>query len=42
MSMDTKESTVMYVVVSEWLGRGLQIRLCEFKSHPRLKENRCR
>ena len=26
------------VVVSEWLGRGLQIRLCEFKSHPRLNK----
>ena len=31
-----------YVVVSEWLGSGLQTRVCEFKSHPRLKENRCR
>ena len=25
------------VVVSEWLGSGLQTRVCEFKSHPRLK-----
>ncbi len=24
------------VVVSEWLGGGLQTRSCEFKSHPRL------
>ena len=31
-----------YVVVSEWLGSGLQTRSCEFESHPRLKENRCR
>ena len=30
------------VVVSEWLGSGLQTRSCEFESHPRLKENRCR
>ena len=26
------------VVVSEWLGSGLQTRVCEFKSHPRLRE----
>ena len=25
-----------YVVVSEWLGNGLQTRVCEFESHPRL------
>ena len=25
-----------YVVVSEWLGNGLQTRVCEFDSHPRL------
>ena len=30
------------VVVSEWLGSGLQPRVCEFESHSRLKENRCR
>ena len=37
MSMDTKESTVIYVVVAEWLGNGLQTRLSEFDSHPPLK-----
>ena len=37
MSMDTKESTVIYVVVAEWLGNGLQTRLSEFDSHPRLE-----
>ena len=27
-----------YVVVTEEIGGGLQIRLCECESHPRLKE----
>ena len=38
MSMDTKESTEIYVVMSEWLGSGLQTRSCEFESHPPLKK----
>ena len=30
------------VVVTEEIGSGLQTRVCECESHPRLKENRCR
>ena len=30
------------VVVTEEIGSGLQTRVCECESHPRLKDNRCR
>ena len=35
-----KYSNIIFMaeMVSEWLGNGLQTRLCEFESHPSLKE----